>query len=87
MYSYDRTAAIKPLVIDETRVRIWLDHLKWQEGKRVKDLFIFKGPTDTSLGVSARYDDGSGERYEIKLKFAWKLGALHIDPHIRGISQ
>lgn len=79
MYSYDRTAAILPLVIDEARVQTWLDHIH-RTKKKVKTMVMTKGSQDTEIEVFANFNDGSNERYTIRLKFEWKSRGLHIRP-------
>ena len=83
MYSYDRTAAILPLVIDEIRVRKWIQHKR--PTKKIKVLILSKGSSDTEFDVSANFDDGSNERFEVKLRFDWKTDHLEISPNITGV--
>lgn len=82
-YSYDRTAAVLPLVIDEARVRRWVEHFRPQQ--KIRALVIFRGRSDTQIGVSANFEDGSNERFEVDLQFEWKSGRLEINPHFRGV--
>lgn len=83
MYSYDRTAAILPLTIDEPRVRLWLQHLRPHQ--KIKALVLFKGRHDLQLGASVNFEDGSNERFEIDLQPDWKGDRLTLSPRVRGV--
>lgn len=82
IYSYDRTAAVRPLVIDEIRVSQWVEN---QTKRGVEKLFIHKGPNDLTILAMVNHVDGTHAKYKIELRPAWKPEGLTITPVIRGV--
>ncbi len=81
-YSYDRTAAIQPLLIDTDRVTRWI---AGTVKKRVEAIFLHPGSTDLTIVAMVNLEGGTHATYEVRLQPRWTPEGLSIVPSIRGV--
>ena len=83
-YSYDhrKTAGIKPLHIDEARIKKWVENLV--RPQKVKTLVVFP-VEDFKFGASANLRDGTNRRFEFTLKYKYLTGGPKIEVQTRGL--